>query len=705
MDIQGIRDFFADVGCWDKVYQSNDVDTCLDQILTVIKQGIDRHVPIRKDRLKPVKHCLRYVRPEWINNRTIAMYKKKQKKWEFHKRTKNNSSYTSYTELVNQIEEQVKTTRLNYEMEIAREGRANPKRITDYIKRAFKKGNGYPVLKNRKGEIITSNKKKATIFQKQFLAAFRSNCDEPECEDFFADFWNHVEVEVNRENTSTIEDIVFTHKLVSEVLASVDPNKSMDQNNCHPKLIKECHAELTNPILYLFQLSYDQGKLPELWKISKVTPVFKKGDRGDPMNYRPISTGSLLCKCMEKIIHNSINSFMEKHNLHSPYQHGFTPGRSCSTNLLTYYRVIQKLLRDHPAVYTVFLDIARAFDSVPHNVVIHSARRVGVIGKTISWIENYFEGRKQFVNVEGELSSVDQVTSGVPQGSTLAPVLFNIVMARACEGVSGGILLFADDAKLFSANIDQLQRDLDRMASNLEQLGLAFNVSKCRLMVYGRSDTAGLKYGNVTITNTKYHIDLGITLADDRKWTKNCTAFNMKANLAINRIKKCFQYKDKKLISKLYKTYIRPHIEYGGIVCRPYLQKDIDLLEAIPRRSTRLAFSDRVDDPRYKPYDQRLKDLKLPSLSSRFDRADLIFTFKIMTGRIKIDRDLFFTPKIRRPGDHIYAIYKERPANNWEKGLYWFRIVERWNSLPGQVVEAVSVNSFKNRLDQHMGWL
>lgn len=272
------------------------------------------------------------------------------------------------------------------------------------------------------------------------------------------------------------------------------------------------------------------------------------------------------------------------------------------------------------------------------------------------------------------------------------------------RGSLWGILLFDDDAKLFSGDLENLQADLICVVRNLTQLGLTVNLDKFRLMKNGKNVPASVSINGRVIQCTDHHTDLGIVISGDRKWHRQVLTVTAKANLAINRIKKCFLYRDKNLLSRLYKCYVRPHVEYSGVVWRPSQSGDLDKLESVQRRATRLAFSNRIDSPQYRCYEHRLNVMRLPTQKIRQDRADLIYMYKLMTNRIRMNHDLFFKLKNRRPGDHSMAVYKERPANNWEKGLFWFRVVDLWNDLPENVVSAETINMFKNRLDKLNNW-
>ena len=178
-------------------------------------------------------------------------------------------------------------------------------------------------------------------------------------------------------------------------------------------------------------------------------PLFKKGSRNKSLNYRPVSLTSVICKLLETIIRDDMMHFLIKHKLINPSQHGFLEAKSCLTNLLCFLEEITKWVDDGTPVDVIYLDFQKAFDKVPHQRLISKLKSNGMGNSIINWIEQWLTDRRQRVVVDGEVSSLKSVLSGVPQGSVLGPVLFLVYINDLEEGVTGNILKFADDTKLF----------------------------------------------------------------------------------------------------------------------------------------------------------------------------------------------------------------------------------------------------------------
>ena len=216
----------------------------------------------------------------------------------------------------------------------------------------------------------------------------------------------------------------------------------------------------------LFNLSFKTGSLPSDWKLAHTVPIHKKGDKGDIENYRPISLTSIISKLFEKCIRDEL--FLEcKHLLHDT-QHGLLPSKSCTTQLVSFSHDISVGLNSNNLIDVIYLDFAKAFDTVNHDIILLKLKNeYNIDGLMLKFIKEYLQGRKQRVAVNGTLSDIRAVKSGVPQGSILGPLLFIIFINSMQNRLSPGtqIALYADDTKLWRRIVtpndhEILQRDM-----------------------------------------------------------------------------------------------------------------------------------------------------------------------------------------------------------------------------------------------------
>lgn len=231
----------------------------------------------------------------------------------------------------------------------------------------------------------------------------------------------------------------------------------------------------------------DHGALPHDWTSANVTPIFKKGKKHLVSNYRPISLTCIAVKLLERLIHNHLSDFLTSHNKLSPSQHGFRAGHSCQSQLLETVHLWAKSIDDAKSSHIAFLDFSKAFDTVPHQRLLLKLHNIGIQGSLLTWIDGFLSHRRQRVQCDGAASHWIKVTSGVPQGSILGPLLFILYINDIGSGLSSHISLFADDCTIFKEissrqDCDAPQADLNCLFSWTHKWQLSFNTSKCKVM-------------------------------------------------------------------------------------------------------------------------------------------------------------------------------------------------------------------------------
>ena len=271
--------------------------------------------------------------------------------------------------------------------------------------------------------------------------------------------------------------------------------------------------------------------------------------------------------------------------------------------------------------------------------------------------------------------------------------------------VKCGIKLFADDAKLYTGhdgagglNHSQMQSDLEALANWSRIWLLPFNQEKCKLLHLGPSNPRR-EYSllGAPIRQVAEEKDLGVVIDEKLKFRKQAAVATTKANQILGIVKRSFEFLDAQTLPLLYKTLVRPHLEYGNVIWGPFNKEDQVLVERVQRRATRL-----VPDIRHLPYRERLHKLGLPSLLYRRRRGDVIMIYMMMNGHIDIPMDEFFLPAhTARTRGHSMKLAKPQAQSRVRRNHWTIRAVNDWNSLPDHVVQAPSTNAFKNRLDDH----
>ena len=428
-------------------------------------------------------------------------------------------------------------------------------------------------------------------------------------------------------------------------------------------------------------LSVRYCKLPNEWSIHCITPVFKSGKKNSVKNYRPIS---LLCntsKILEKIIYDKIIGFVSKSI--SPAQFGALKGRSTIQQLMIFLHYV---FNSKAQTDTIYLDIQKAFDSIPHCKLLSKLWSFGITGRLWRWFQCYLSNRTQVVKINNVLSNPLPVLSGVPQGSILGPVLFLIYMNNlsAVTTVSKS-LLFVDDTKCFNHvsnthDTTTLQCDLDSIARWSIQSSLKFNVSKTiHLSFKSKIATTYKLLDDPIITNTT-HKDLGIILSTDLSWNHHHEYITSKAYRMLGLLRRTLSKSSNISVKKLlYLSLVRSQITYGSPIWRPFLIKDIKFIEQIQRRATKFILNDF-----HSVYYNRLIKLQILPLMYMFELYDAMFFIKSLKASSScfcIKDFVSFAHCNTRSSttgklQHIYS------CNNYTKNFYFNRLPQIWNSLP-----------------------
>lgn len=550
------------------------------------------------------------------------------------------------------------------------------------------------VMKHGDLRLSTSNQK-ADAFNIYFVSVF-NNCND-----------NSPPVPCTL--PESLDSIAITESQVQSLLRNLIESKATGPDGIPGCLLKRCSQVIAPSLCALFEISIESGVVPSEWKLANVVPVPKKGDTQEVTNYRPISLLSVVSKVLERVVFSQVVFFV-KNSLYS-LQHGFRSNRSSVTQLLKVLHDVGSALDSGREIDLIYLDFAKAFDSVPHKKLIGKLQSYGISGSLLRWFENYLCDRKQRVVVEGASSSFLDVTSGVPQGSVIGPLLFILYVNDLPDTTkSSTVALFADDSKCYRAiqsqtDRDLLQHDLDSMAQWSLTWQLRFNVSKSFLLRVSRKRVSSnymYHLNNEPVTNVATHVDLGLIVSSELKWSPHIISCTAKANRMLGFLRRnCTLLTDIKCRHLLYLSLVRSHLSYGSEIWAPQgSSRDLTLLEGVQRRATKFILQN------YElSYPERLRELKLLPISYWLELKDLIFFFKCLHGLFDFDISQFVTFSsnvVSRTRSNQQKMLKSNPCRtSLFRDSFFNRIVFLWNSLPLETRECSVFSTFKRKLHTH----
>ena len=565
------------------------------------------------------------------------------------------------------------------------------KRFWQFIKSNKKDNQGVATLKAR-GKTSSTPIEKATALNEQFQSVFSPHHQAPD--DLLP---------TSRHPSSP--EIRFSLPGIEKLLSKLKPHKAAGPDNITARVLKQLSTSIA-PILHIiFKKSYESGELPNDWKDANVVPIYKKGQKSNPANYRPISLTCICCKVLEHIIASNIMQHARSKNILYQLQHGFLDKRSCETQLIEFQADILNNLSQNQQTDVLIMDFSKAFDKVSHHHLIRKLDYYGIRGKTNRWIKEFLTDRRQCVVIEGEKSSQVPVTSGVPQGSVLGPPLFLYYINDIAEKLTSTVRLFADDTVAYlaikgEADARILQADLDKLGQWEQKWVMEFHPDKCQVLTISKKKK-NIKFPYYLHGHQLEHVSeakyLGITITNDFRWNTHINNINAKASRSLSFLKRNLQINAINIKETAYKAIVRPLVEYAPCVWDPSTKTNIDKLEMIQRRAARYVLN------RYhntSSVDDMLNQLKWPTLQDRRKTSRLSMLYKIVHSQVEVQSHHQHLIPCNRQSRHNNSKSYQVPdtTKGYIQDSFYPRTIREWNSLPEDTVTAPSISSFKNKL-------
>lgn len=390
-------------------------------------------------------------------------------------------------------------------------------------------------------------------------------------------------------------------------------------------ILNKLALELAPNLTVILNSSIESGVFPLEWKRANVSAIWKnKGSKTDPANYRPISILPVLGRMFEKAIARQLSHYCNVHNLIPVEQFGFRAKSSCELALLTALDSWMKEVDQSKVVGALLIDLSRAFDTVPHQRLLTDLAEIGCSQLAIEWFRSYLSGRKQRVTQGDQVTQWMDVSRGVPQGSCLSPLLFNIFVRDIPRKVQSDSTQFADDITLSEADRDvsnvvkRLTDSFTRTKEFCIDRDLIINTAKTQFVLFKQpakkvSDDLAIILDGCSIKPTEHVMLLGVTLDRHLTFSKHMDITVEKCNATIGVLARAAPYLPRELLRMAYIALIRSHLEYASATfaaASPSQLKRLDIVQKVAARVVCRA-------PRIAHSAPLLESLRLESLGSR----------------------------------------------------------------------------------------
>ena len=490
---------------------------------------------------------------------------------------------------------------------------------------------------------------------------------------------------------------------IESLLGKIKCNKSCGPDNITPKILKLSTPALAVPLTNLLNHCIATSRWPNEWKLSNVTPVFKKGDALLVSNYRPISILSAIPKIMEKVMFDQLYDAFQP--VFSPNMSGFLRGHSCCTALVKMIDDFRWALDSKMSTCSVAIDLTKAFDSICHNLLLAKLHAYGVSQGAMKFLQSYLSNRQQRVKVNGVLSDWSPVLCGVPQGSLLGPLLFNIFI-NDLNFVTriASLRLYADDTTTYTsaANTTALElsfnQDLQKLSTWFSSNYLTVNHSKTQAMILGNFNYQPvLSIGNSIIEIESFLEILGVHIDNKLSFKAYVSAILKKVYAKIGALRRLKRLVPPDIALILYKCYILPHLEY----CSPLLLGINKTLANKLEAANYYALKVLLNVGNDVDYNSILSIAGMNSLEFRRYEQSLSLLYKCIKGNGPSYISDFFKFRVSHYNLRGGGCNLVQPSynNQYFHNSFTYKITHLWNKLPTYIKQSPNLNAFHKNLE------
>jgi Reverse transcriptase (RNA-dependent DNA polymerase) len=694
---------------WNDVLVTDNVNDCYNVFWGTFKTLYDLHFPIVTKRFNRNYHKAN-------NFMSVGLLTSRRTKINLLKISltepnhENTERYKQYRNLYNKL---IRIAKKNDTIERLNKCKKNSKKTWEILNEFTGKSKNKPTVQKicSDGVEYTDSKQKANVFNKFFCGIGEqiSNSVEPTS----ANFNDYL---TENPNTIPLEFGNISQAEFITIIENLEPKNSNDIDGISNKMLKFLRFELAMPLVHLFNLSLRSGEFPSNLKTSRTVPIFKSGSPTLCDNYRPISLLSSISKVLEKAIACRLVNHLKYNKLLNENQFGFQEGFSTVHHLLKLTNHVTKELNKKNYTVGIFLDLKKAFDVVPHNILLKKLEKLGVRGLALKWFTSYLEGRSQRVEIEGQLSDIEALTISILQGSILGPILFLCFINDLPNCTELLTLLFADDTAGLTSGPDLKQLivtanlELQKIATWFRANKMAVNVSKTKYIIFkpkGKKVHLAVKEGvlfnnndlngnndeskifeleriyddNPNVNDRSFKL-LGVYLDENLSFNQHCAHVCSKLSQANYIIGRAKNFLPKQALKTLYYSVFHPHLLYCLPVYSCTSNKNINKLKIMQKKVIRS-----VCNANYNAHTEELfKQLNILPLEKLIKYTKGLLTHSIVHkyGPPALHNQWMFNVDrnagIALRNDH--DMYIPLAVSEQVKKLPYFSLAYNWNELP-----------------------
>jgi hypothetical protein len=518
-----------------------------------------------------------------------------------------------------------------------------------------------------------------------------------------------------KEGEESLNNINFSPEDIEKACSELKSTSAPGPDGVPAILLKTCKKELSQPLYHFWRSSLDSGEIPVELLLVLISPIHKGGSRSAPKNYRPVALTSHLIKVFERVVRRVLVEHIEKLGLLPEGQHGSRALRSTLTQLLTYWASVLDGLEDGEGVDSIYLDFSKAFDKVETGVLLHKLRDAKVLGNLGCWLAAFLDAsnRQQAVVVEGRISPLSPVISGVPQGTVLGPVLFLLHISDIARDVSPRTTTtsYVDDTRASrsitdkTADCQALQNDLASIYSWASDVNMMFNSEKFECLRFwpraAKPDFIYTSPDGSPIEEKPHLRDLGVEMSSDLTFHIHIENTVAAANKLVGWALRSFRRRSRLIMMTIWKCLVQSKLDYCSQLWSPDDQANITRLESVARH-----FTAQVAGMQGLDYWERLSSLHLYSQERRRERYQIIFMWKVAQGLVQGYSTTFYKSTRRGRLAHLNPLRNQSPPSvkRAREASLKVKGAKLFNIIPQELRDTTvgSVDHFKSGLDS---WL